>query len=392
MELKEETIAIRRHIHQHPELSGQEVQTGRYICEKLAEWGIPYEYGIADTGIVALIRGEGEPALKTVALRADIDALPMQETSGLPFASCHPGIAHTCGHDGHTAIALGAAKLLYDIRARLSGNVKIFFQPAEETTGGAQRMIRQGCMRSPRVDHVLGLHMDPTLPCGEAEFKYGKMMAASDEFTILLEGKGCHGAHPQRGCDAIVMAAQVINSLQTIVSRNISPINSAVITVGMLHAGTVGNAIAQKAELTGIIRCLDPDTRVFLQEKVRQVTENTAAALGGCGQLILRPSYSALINDDQVVDTMIEAAAGLLGREHIHLMPYPDMGTEDFSFFAQECPSCFWHLGCGNREDIKNGTVKDIHHPGFILDEDCLPIGIAVQAAGVLALLRDGRS
>lgn len=391
MELKEEIIAIRRHLHQHPELSGQEVETGRYICEKLTQWGIPYEYGIADTGIVALIRGKGAHASKTIALRADIDALPMEETSGLPFASCRPGVAHTCGHDGHTAIALGAAKLLYDMRDQLSGNVKIFFQPAEETTGGAQRMIMQGCMKSPDVDHVLGLHMDPTLPCGEAEFKHGKMMAASDEFTILLEGKGCHGAHPERGCDAIVMAAQVVNALQAIVSRNLSPVNSAVITVGMLHAGTVGNAIAQKAELTGIMRCLDPDTRAFLHERVRQLVENTAASFGGCGQLILRPSYSALINDDHVVDIMMETAGQLLGKEHIHLMPYPDMGTEDFSFFAQECPSCFWHLGCGNREDIANGTVKDIHNPGFLLDEDCLPIGAAVQTAGVLALLQDGQ-
>ena len=226
--------------------------------------------------------------------------------------------------------------------------------------------------------------MDPSLSCGEVEFKHGKMMAASDEFTILLHGKGCHGAHPERGCDCISMAAQLITSLQTIVSRNISPLNSAVVTIGMFHAGTAGNAIAETAELTGILRCLDPGTREFLKDKILQIVQHTAAAFGGRGELILRPSYSPLINDNMVVDTMIDAAGTLLGQEHIHLMQDPDMGTEDFSFFALERPSCFWHLGCRNTD---KGIVNDIHNPGFTLDEDCLPIGAAIQTAGVLKLM-----
>lgn len=399
LEIKEELVAIRRHLHQYPELSGMEFETGKFICSKLDEWGIPYEYGIADTGVVAIIRGNRHPETdhhmpgtlisprKVVALRADIDALSMTELSGLTFASCREGVAHTCGHDGHTAVALGAAKLLKDMEESLAGDVKIFFQPAEETTGGAERMIRQGCMENPRVHHVLGLHMDPTLPCGDVEFKYGKMMASSDEFTIILEGQGCHGAHPERGCDTIAMAAQIITSLQTIVSRNVSPVNSAVVTVGMIHAGTAGNAIAQKAELTGIMRCLDPETREFLRRRIREIVENTANAFGGCGELILRPSYSALINDDATVNTVIACAEDILGKDHIHMMAYPDMGTEDFSFFARECPSCYWHLGCGNKKDIQNNTVRDIHNPGFVMDEDCLPIGVAIQTAAILRLL-----
>lgn len=405
MELKEEMTAIRRHLHQNPELSGQEWETGKYICSKLDEWGIPYEYGVAETGIVAVITGRDTSdgidmdysssvlkdqsdgkgrAVKCVALRADMDALPMTEATGLAFASCREGIAHTCGHDGHVAAALGAARILNRRKDSFSGSVKLFFQPAEETTGGAERMIQAGCLEKPHVDYVLGLHMDPSLACGEVEFKHGKMMAASDEFTILLTGQGCHGAHPERGCDAIAMAAQVVTSLQTVVSRNIAPVNSAVVSVGMIHAGTAGNAIAQTAELTGIMRCLDPETRDLLKERVRQIVENTAAAFGGRGQLILRPSYSPLINNDGVVDLMMDTAASLIGKDHIHQMPCPDMGTEDFSFFAMERPSCFWHLGCGNPE---KGITQDIHNPGFDLDEDCLPIGAAIQAAGVLELL-----
>lgn len=381
--LKEEMIAIRRHLHQYPELSGREYETGKYICQKLEEYGIPYTYGIADTGIMAVITGEAA-GRHVVALRADMDALPLQETTGLPFSSCRDGAAHSCGHDGHVAIALGAARMLHDRRETLGGTVKIFFQPAEETTGGAQRMILEGCMVNPRVEHVLGLHMDPSLPCGEAAFKHGKMMAASDEFTITLTGKGCHGAHPERGCDAILMAAQIISSLQSVVSRNVSPVNSAVVTVGMIHAGSAGNVIAQTAELTGIIRCLDPQTRAFLAERIRQIVEYTASALGGCVELTLHPSYCALINDDRVTDTMISAASSVLGHERVRQMPGPDMGTEDFSFFAEECPSCYWHLGCGNPA---KGIIHDIHNPGFTLDEDCLPLGAAIQTAGVLKLL-----
>lgn len=403
LDIKEEMVEIRRHLHQYPELSEREWETGKYICQKLDEMGIPYEYGIADTGIVAIIRGCGRGdglrskntsaggagaassyRGRTIGLRADMDALPMTETTGLPFASRHPGAAHSCGHDGHTAIALGAARLLNSMKEELAGNVKLFFQPAEETVGGARRMIGQGCLEDPYVDYVLGLHMDPSLPCREVEFKHGKMMAASDEFTILLHGKGSHGAHPEKGCDTIAMAAQLITSLQTVVSRSISPVNSAVVTVGMIHAGTAGNAIAETAELTGIIRCLDPETRIFLQDRIRLITETTAAAFGGCGEFILRPSYSPLINDNHVVDTMIDTAAKLLGQEHIRLMSAPDMGTEDFSFFALERPSCFWHLGCGNAE---KGIVYDIHNPGFTLDEDCLPIGAAIQTAGALKLM-----
>ena len=382
-----EITEIRRHLHQYPELSGQEYETGDYICRKLGEWGIPFERGVADTGVVALIEGgKAEASSGTVALRADMDALPMEEITGLPFASCRPGVMHSCGHDGHTAIALGAGKLLWDMREELAGNVKLFFQPAEETTGGALRMIRQGCLESPHVSHVLGLHMDPSLPCGEVEFRHGKMMASSDEFTIRLTGRGCHGAHPEKGCDAIAMAAQIVTALQTVVSRGISPVNSAVVTVGMIHAGTAGNAIAQTAELTGIIRCLDPQTRSLLQNRVREITENTALAFGGRGELIIRPSYSALINDDAVTDTMIGVASSLLGAHHVHRMEAPDMGTEDFSFFAQERPSCFWHLGCG----IPGRKVNyDIHNPAFELDENCLPTGVAVQTAGVLALLSE---
>lgn len=375
--LAPEVIAIRRQLHENPELSEQEFETGKTIASYLEKWGVAYQTGIANTGLVATIRGNGPG--KVVGLRADIDALAVTEQTGLAFASKHPGVAHCCGHDGHTAIALGAAKLFQDLRDQFCGTVKVFFQPAEETVGGAKRMIDAGCLENPRVDAVLGLHMSPKYPVGHIGMKYGKMMAASDEFTVVLSGRSCHGAHPELGCDAIAMAGQVICALQTIVSRNLAPVNAAVVTVGKMEGGSAGNVLADRVELTGIMRCLDLPTRAFLHQRVREVVEGTAAAFGGRGELILRPSYSPLINDDGVVETMRTVAAEVLGPDHVHMEEYPDLGTEDFSFFALERPSCFYRLG--------SGVGPDLHNAGFLLDEDCLALGVELQVRGALALL-----
>lgn len=381
-EMREELSSIRRDFHSHPELSGQEYRTADKICEYLDGWGIEYRRGAADTGIVALVRGE-RPG-KTVGIRADMDALPLMEEAGRSYGSQNPGVMHACGHDAHMTVALGAAKILQALRGELAGNVKFFFQPAEETTGGAKRMIEAGCLENPHVDYVLGLHVSSRYEAGSAGVRYGNMMAASDEFTVVVTGKSCHGAHPDQGTDAMVAAGAVLSGLQTLVSRNLAPVNPAVCTVGKIHGGTAGNIICDRVQMDGILRSVDPRTREFLRERLRAMAENTARAYGGEAQVEFRPSYPALINTDAVVDVVKETACRLLGAEQVTLEREPDLGTEDFSYFAEARPACFWHLGCAN---FKRGIDADIHNCRFDLDEDCLAVGAAIQAEAALALL-----
>lgn len=378
----EKAVALRRHLHQHPDLSEQETPTMNLLCEKLDALGIAYEKNVAETGIVALIRGAFEGPV--IGLRADMDALPIQEDHPeLPWRSQHDGVMHACGHDAHTAILLGAAMVLASMKDELHGGVKLFFQPAEETIGGAERMIDAGCLENPHVDYTLGLHVSPDLPAGQIGVKYGQMYAASDMLTLKIYGKSCHGAHPDEGVDAIVIAANIINAVQTFVSRNVSATDSAVCTFGTIHGGNVRNQIADYVEMTGIIRTLDPQTRLFARERVRTICEQTAAMLGGRAELIVEPSYSPLINDDVVVDTVRETAAGILGAENVILRKVPSLGVEDFAYFAAERPSCFYHLGCA-ADDPKRCVA---HSRFFDIDEACIPVGIELQVASVLALM-----
>ena len=337
---------------------------------------------MAETGIVALIRGASEGPV--IGLRADMDALPIHEDHPeLPWRSQHDGVMHACGHDAHTAVLLGAATVLASMKDELHGSVKLFFQPAEETIGGAERMIAAGCLENPHVDYTLGLHVSPDLPAGQIGIKYGQMYAASDMLTLKIYGKSCHGAHPDEGVDAIVIAANIINAVQTFVSRNVSATDSAVCTFGTIHGGNVRNQIADYVEMTGIIRTLDPQTRMFARERVRTICEQTAAMLGGRAELIVEPSYSPLINDDAVVDTVRETAAEILGAENVILRKVPSLGVEDFAYFAAERPSCFYHLGCAV-DDPKRCVA---HSRFFDIDEACIPVGIELQVASVLALM-----
>lgn len=379
-------IEIRRDLHMHPELSECEYKTMDKICSYLDLWNIKYQKGIAGTGVVGIIEGKNTTAdSKTVAIRADIDALPIEETTKLPYSSLNKGISHCCGHDGHTAILLGIAKIIKDMEIELKGNVKLIFQPAEETIGGAERMINENCLENPYVDYVLGLHMYPGYDTEKIGIKYDKMMAASDEFKVSITGKSCHGAHPDLGVDPIVIASQIILSLQTIVSRNISPTDSAVCSIGYINGGSAGNAITDNVVFGGILRTLDPKTRNFVKEKVSSICKLTAQALGGSADVSFRTSYSALINNDFVTDTVKQNAIELLGKENIITEKYPDMGTEDFSYFAEQRPSCYFHLGCGNKE--KNITA-DIHNSNFNIDENCLKIGVLLQVKNILSLLK----
>lgn len=376
---------IRRELHKNPELGGSEYKTMDKICSYLDSWGIEHEKGIAETGVVAIVRGKNkkENAL-CIGIRADIDALPIKEETNIDFKSINEGAMHACGHDAHTTIALGTAKIIKSMESELKGDVKFFFQPAEETTGGAERMIKAGCLKNPNVEYVLGLHVDPGLETGKIGIKYGKMMASSDEVRIKACGKSTHGAHPDQGVDPIVIASNIVVSLQSLVSRNISPLNSAVLTMGSIHGGTGGNIIPDEVEMAGILRTLDPDTRAFMKKRIAEVVENVPKALGGEGSLCIRESYGALINNDEAVDAVRETAERILGKDNVAILDFPNMGTEDFSYFTQNAKGCFFNLGCRNE---KIDAVYPIHSSKFMLDEACLEIGVKLQVENILNLL-----
>lgn len=376
---------IRRSLHQTPELGTQELVTGKKLRDYLDQWEISYQYPVADTGIVAVIKGEKEGKGTVVGLRADMDALPLTEDQNCAYCSVNPGVMHACGHDAHMAIALGTALYFKRTEEDFSGCVKIFFQPAEETVGGAERMVGEGCMERPTVDYVAGLHMAPGYEVGDIEVKYGKLNAATNDVHILLHGESCHGAYPDTGVDTIVMAGAVISSLQSLVSRNISPLNQAVLTLGTIHGGTAHNIITDQVEITGTLRTTEPETRQFAQEVIRRQVEHTAAAYGGCGEVIMKPGYSALINTDEIVDVLAEAALPVVGEDHIHWKPSPSMGAEDFSFFLEKAPGVFYHLGCANKS---TGITAPLHSRHFDIDERCLPLGVKLQIALATALLK----
>jgi len=381
-DIKDELINIRRDFHMNPELGGNEFRTMNKICEYLETWGIEYTSCVAETGVVAIIRG-GKCG-KTIGVRADIDALPIKEENEVSYKSLIEGTMHACGHDAHTAIALEAAKILKSMESQLNGNVKFFFQPAEETTGGAKRMISEGCLKNPDVDYVIGLHVDTAMDTGKISIKYGKMMAASDEITIVVRGKSTHGAHPNEGVDPIFIASNLMMSLQSIISRNLSPSNPAVFTIGSIHGGTIGNIIPDEVKMSGILRTLDENTRIYIKNRIKSIVENVAMALGGEGNLLIRESYSSLINDSETVDVVRKTAEKILEKKNVIISEIPSMGTEDFSYFSQSVKSCFYNLGCRNEE--KN-TVYPLHSSKFDLDEDCLKIGVMLQVENVIELL-----
>ncbi len=383
-EIYDAIVEIRRDFHMNPELSQHELRTQGKIREYLNQWGIE-NYICAETGVVGIIRGK-TPG-KTIGIRGDIDALPILEKNKVPYSSLNPGVMHACGHDAHTAIVLGAAKIikeLADSEESIKGNVKLFFQPAEETIGGGQRMVQEGCMENPTVDYVLGLHVMPYLDAGKVELKYGKLNASTDSIDILLKGKASHGAYPDKGIDAIAMAGNVISALQTIVSRNTSPLNSVVISLGKISGGVKDNVIADEVKISGTLRALDDETRAYSKDRISSIVNGVAMAFGGEGSTTFYDGYQALINDDEVVDVIKENAEKLLGKENVVFKEFPSLGAEDFSYFIDAAKGAFFHLGCGNS---KEGITSPIHTEYFDIDEKCLKVGIRLQVENVLALL-----
>lgn len=375
----DEIIEIRRYFHQNPELGQNEFNTMNTICSFLDKYGIEYEKNVADTGVVALIIGNTTD--KVIGVRADIDALPIKEESNVDFKSHNENVMHACGHDINTAILLGLGKLLKLMEKDLKGSVKLFFQPAEETTGGAERMIKEGCLKNPDVDAVLGLHVSSDIEAGKIGIKYGKMYAASDMITINVSGVQTHGAYPHDGIDPIVISSNIVMALQTLVSRNMSPWNSAVFTIGSMHAGTSGNIIPEAAKMTGISRTLDVKTRKLFQRRLVEICESIARAYGGKAEVNIVESYAPLINDDSMVDLVREAAVDSIGENNIIVMKEPYLGTEDFSYFAAAKKSCFFSLGIRNEE---KGYIHPIHSNKFAADEDSISIGMKIFLNSIL--------
>lgn len=372
-------VALRRQLHRQAERSEQEYGTMSRIAEHLSTLGIPCCTGVAETGVVGLI--EGALPGPVIALRADIDALPIQEENpGIDYASETAGVMHACGHDAHTAILLGTAEVLLRLRAQLRGCVKLLFQPAEESIGGAERMIAEGVLENPHVDAVFGLHVANDLHPGQIGLRFGQMYAASDMLTVKIHGRSCHGAHPSEGVDAILIAAQILTACQSVVSRNVAPTDAAVCSFGTIRGGQVRNQIADYVEMTGILRTLCPETRLLLRERVKTICVQTAAMLGGSAEFLVDPSYGTLINNDAMVEQVRANATALLGADSTVQRRVPSLGVEDFAFFAAERPACFFHLGAGTgdpRHDVAHSSSYDI-------DERCIPIGICLQALNVL--------
>lgn len=378
-ENEKEIIDIRREFHMYPELSEKEFDTMNRICSYLDKWDIEYEKNIAETGVVAIIRGE-KPG-KTIGARADIDALPICEETDLSFKSKNPGVMHACGHDVHTAIHLGMAKILKQVEKELEGNVKIFFQPAEETIGGAKRMIEQGVLKNPDVDNVIGLHVEESLEVGEIMIKKGKVNAATNEMIIKVKGSSGHAAYPERAIDGIVIAGNIITGLQSLVSRNVSPLNPIVLTLGKINGGTKSNVIAGEVIITGTLRTLDQDTRNFAENRVREICEYIGRAYGGQVEVEfpIPGAFEPLINDGGVVDIIVEESEKIIGTENIFWKEQSSMGGDDFAFFTAEVPSAYYFLGSGH--DIA------AHSEGFLVDEDCIAIGMEIQLNTILRLL-----
>jgi amidohydrolase len=384
-EIYDELVEIRRDFHRNPELSQNEFRTQGKIREYLNKWGIE-NYVCADTGVVGIIKGK-KPG-KTIGIRGDIDALPILEQNNVSYCSVNPGVMHACGHDAHTTVVLGVGKIikeLADSEESINGNVKLLFQPAEETIGGADRMVKEGCMENPKVDYVLGLHVMPYLDAGKAELKYGKLNASTDSINITLKGKSSHGAYPDLGIDAIAMAGNVITALQTIVSRNTSPLNSVVVSLGKISGGVKDNVIADEVKITGTLRALDDETRKYTKERISSIVHNVAGAFGGEGTTSFYDGYQALINDDEVVDIIKENAEKLLGKENVQFKEFPSLGAEDFSYFVNAAKGAFFHLGCGNSE---KGITSPIHTENFDIEEECLKVGVRLQAENILTLMK----
>ncbi|UXN62454.1 M20 aminoacylase family protein [Phyllobacterium zundukense] len=368
IEMQDEVSAWRRHLHANPEIMFDVHKTARFVAEKLRQFGCDtVETGIGRTGVVGIIRGRhGEGP--TVGLRSDMDALPLTEITGKPWASRTDGKMHACGHDGHTAMLLGAAQYLAETR-NFGGSIAVIFQPAEEGGGGGREMVKDGLMERFSVSEVYGMHNIPGLPIGQFAIRKGPIMAATDEFTIIVEGRGGHAAQPHRTIDPIVIGSQLVNALQTIVSRGTDPLDSVVLSVTKFHAGDAHNIIPQRAELAGTVRTLRPEMRDFAEKRLIEIAEGLAGALGATATVNYVRNYPVTFNHDQETDFAAKTARCVAGNDAVNEEVAPMMAGEDFSYMLEARPGAFIFIG--------NGESASLHNPSYDFNDDAIPHGIS---------------
>ena len=378
-EVLPKVVEWRRHFHMYPEVSGKEVETSLYIQKELAAMGIPFETGFFRNAVLGVI--EGAKPGKTIALRADMDALPVTEQTGLPFASKHEGVMHACGHDSHMAILLGAAAVLSKLKNHIAGQVKLVFQPAEEEAaiGGGRNFVASGKLDD--VSEIYGLHVWPELPVGVVGLRPGNLMAASDRFYVHIKGKSTHAAQPHNGTDALVMAAHFIIDVQTLVSRETDPMENVVCTIGLMKAGTRYNVGVEDAYLEGTVRTYTPALRDKMERRLGEILKGLDVMFGTKSELNYVRGHSATINTPEKIRFLQKIGKSYLGEDAVVEPQFPSMCAEDFSSYLQKIPGAFMWLGTG-----KEGTPA-LHNASFAIDESILPLGVTMEAAAVLEAL-----
>ncbi len=381
----EEVVAIRRHLHQHPELSCEEFQTAEFICGKLDEYGIQYQRGVAETGIVGVVEGTNSSS-GCIALRADMDALPITELNNAGYKSLVAGKMHACGHDVHMACLLGAAKILHSLKDQFEGTVKLLFQPSEESyPGGAIRMINEGVLLNPQPRYVIAQHVINTLDAGDVGMRAGAYMASTDEIFITVRGKGGHAATPSQVIDPILIASHIIVALQQIVSRNADPLVPTVVSFGKIMGNGRTNVIPDEVKIEGTVRTYNETWRMEVHRRIEQIAVNLAEGMGGSCEVKVSHGYPYLFNDPALTDKLYLLASEYLGAGHVKELEQR-MTSEDFSYFAREVPSCLFRLGIVNDE---KGIRSNLHTATFDVDEQSLETGMGVMAWFAVEILRE---
>ncbi|MFN5374770.1 MAG: M20 family metallopeptidase [Chitinophagaceae bacterium] len=370
----EEYRSIRHHLHANPELSFKEFETSKFVQAQLTSIGIPFSI-LGETGVIGIIKGN--PSNRVIALRADMDALPIHEENKVSYASTKDGVMHACGHDVHTTCLLGAARILNDLKDQWDGTIKLIFQPGEEKNpGGASILIKEGVLTNPVPEKIYGQHVHPQLEVGRMNFSSGKVMASADEIYITIKGKGGHAAKPNLTADTILTAAQIVNALQQLISRNNNPLSPSVLSICSIQGGFTTNVIPSEVKMMGTFRAMDEKWRFEAHERIRTIVESTAKANGAEVELEISIGYPSVINDEETTAIGKALAIDLIGAENVGVAEV-SLGAEDFGYYTQEIPGCFYRLGTGN---IKKGIVSGVHTPTFDIDEEAIKMGISMMA------------
>ena len=385
--LQPKLVEIRRDLHQHPELSNREFRTAGIVAEHLKGLGLSVQTGVAHTGVVGLL--EGNRPGPTIAVRADMDALPIQELNAVPYRSKHDGVKHACGHDVHTTVGLGVAEVLSQIRTTLPGSVKFIFQPAEEgapagETGGAYLMLDEGVLDNPSVESILGLHVMPTLDAGMLGYHAGPVWASNDAIELVIHGRKTHGAYPHTGVDAILVASHVLQALQTLVNRSVDVRDPLLISFGVIQGGNQFNVIADEVRLLGMMRCLNPEIRRTAPARIEELVRGITGSFGASHSLSIKPGAPVTMNHPEMVKRAVPVLEAAVGKENV-LLQKPQMGAEDFACYAERVPGFYFMLGVRNES---RGITEMLHTPQFDVDEACLSVGVQAMCGLVLECLR----